>query len=45
MRAIVSYLRDKLIDLRHFYALDHVDIIFQQDNDPNHTSKMTLAYI
>ena len=40
---VLSDLRDKLIDLRHFYALDQVDIIFQQDNDPNHTSNMIRA--
>ena len=36
-------LRDKLIVSRRFYDLDQVDIIFQQDNDPKHTSKMTRA--
>ena len=36
----VSILEDELQELLHFYDKTTADIIFQQDNDPKHTSKL-----
>jgi len=34
-----SILQDELLDTVEFYGLDREEVIFQQDNDPKHTSK------
>jgi hypothetical protein len=35
----VSIMEDELQDSLHYYGKTPADIIFQQDNDPKHTSK------
>ena len=36
-------LRYELMNTIHYYDLNEADIIFQQDNDPKHTSNMAKA--
>src|SRR3954470_6979147 len=36
-------LRDELMDSLDYYNLNPADVIFQQDNDPKHTSKLAKA--
>ena len=35
----LQILKDKLLNLLEHYGLNPSDLIFQQDNDPKHTSK------
>ena len=34
-----NILRDEFLDTIEYYELDHSKVVFQQDNDPKHTSK------
>jgi hypothetical protein len=36
----VSILNDELIDTIDYYGMDRSKLIFQQDNDPKHTSRL-----
>ena len=35
----IQTLRDEFLDIIEYYDLDNSKIVFQQDNDPKHTSK------
>jgi len=36
----VQILNDELVKTINFYGLEKKEIVFQQDNDPKHTSKV-----
>ena len=39
-----NILQDELLQTLDFYELNRGDIIFQQDNDPNHTSMIAQKW-
>ena len=38
----VQIMKKELLDSIKYYELDQEEVIFQQDNDPKHTSKLAM---